>query len=449
MNNPASIEFVNHASFIIEAGGLSILNDPWLFGSAFNNGWDLLCDYRLPVERFASIDYIWFSHEHPDHFSPPVLKSIPEDIRRGITILFQETRDRKVVEFCRGLGFGTMELPDGKRVELNDRLAVTCGAVPWFDSWILYDTGDRRVLNINDCVVDGDGVAEDIHRITGDVDLLFTQFSYAAWKGNVDDRELRLESARSKLEIMADQIRVFRPAWTIPFASFVYFSHEENSYNNDGINHPEDAIRAIRETGSTPVLLYPGDRWTIGEEHDNRPALERYDRAYDLEEKVYHRTGDPIPFADLQKLADAYIERIGSKNSLWMIRLLSHLPVINTFRPLDIYLHDLDMVCTFSIREGLKPKESGGGYDVWMSTDSLAFIFRFDWGYDTLTVNGRFRSDMEGFSKMTKLFAVGPLNNTGRSISPRLLLDFSLIRRFLKALASFSRRLRRHQTGRA
>ena len=92
MNNPASIEFVNHASFIIEAGGLSILNDPWLFGSAFNNGWDLLCDYRLPVERFASIDYIWFSHEHPDHFSPPVLKSIPEDIRHRIFDAFFTTK---------------------------------------------------------------------------------------------------------------------------------------------------------------------------------------------------------------------------------------------------------------------------------------------------------------------------------------------------------------------
>jgi hypothetical protein len=350
-----------------------------------------------------------------------------------------------VIEFCRGLGFRTLELPDGERVELNDQLAVTCGAVPWFDSWILYDTGDRLVLNINDCVVDGDGVAKDIHKVTGDIDLLFTQFSYAAWKGNVDDRELRVESARSKLEIMASQIRVFHPRWTVPFASFVYFSHEENRYNNDGINRPIDAIREIEVTGSTPVLLYPGDRWPIGADHDNSSALERYDLAYNLEGKAYHATGEPISFAELKRLADAYIERIASKNSLWMIRLLSRLPVINAFRPLDIYLHDLDCHSTFSIQDGLEERVEGDSWDVSMSTDSLAFVFRFDWGYDTLTVNGRFTSDMEGFSKMTKLFAVGPLNNTGRSISPKLLLDFALIRRFLRALGSFSRRLRRHQ----
>src|SRR5690606_16413756 len=137
---------------------------------------------------------------------------------------------------------------------------------------------------------------------------------------------------------------------------------------------------------------------------------------------------------------------VSRKNSLWMIRLISHLPAINAFRPLDIYLHDLDQLCRFSISRGLVRLEgSPEGADVTMSSDSLAYVFRFDWGYDTLTVNGRFRADMQGFSKMTKLFAVGPLNNTGRSISPALLLDFTLIRRFLRALGSFSKRLRRYQ----
>ena len=52
-----AIEFVNHASFVLEFAGRRIIQDPWLFGTAFNDGWSLLCDYGFSPERFREIDY--------------------------------------------------------------------------------------------------------------------------------------------------------------------------------------------------------------------------------------------------------------------------------------------------------------------------------------------------------------------------------------------------------
>ena len=74
------IEFVNHASFILKNQGIQIISDPWLFGNAFNDGWSLLCDYDFDLEKFKEIQYIWFSHEHPDHFSPALLNKIDIEI---------------------------------------------------------------------------------------------------------------------------------------------------------------------------------------------------------------------------------------------------------------------------------------------------------------------------------------------------------------------------------
>lgn len=443
------IEFINHASVLLHADGIGIMNDPWLFGSAFNNGWDLIAPTDFPPERFADVDYIWFSHEHPDHFAPPVLKSIDPERRKEITILFQTTKDRKVVEFCTALGFTVRELPDGKPVRLTDRVEVTCGTVPFFDSWILYRITDddgmvRAILNINDCIVDGEGKAEEIRKVTGAVDVMLTQFSYAAWKGNVRDTELRRESARSKLAIVETQIAVFEPRWTIPFASYVYFSHEENRYNNDGINTPSDAVATIAAAGSTPVVLYPGDRWEVGAEWENTPALERYARDYDLSAKPYH-TATPVPEEKLMESAAAYIARIYAKNSRAMIGMIARLPGLGFFKPLTILVRDLGAVYTFSFADGLR--RSGGAdapHDVAMSAESLDYVFRFDWGYDTLTVNGRFEADMAGFGTMTKVFAIGPLNNTGRYVRPGLLLDVEIITAFLRALRSFMRKMKRH-----
>lgn len=438
----AKLEFVTHASFILDSNGVRIMNDPWLFGSAFNEGWRLICDYRFDMERFEKIDYIWVSHEHPDHFSPPVLKSIPENYRKDITFLYQATKDGKVIDFCKSIGFQTQELPHERPIALKNGLHVTCGNVPFFDSWILYDCGDDRILNINDCIVDGVGVASDISRVVGRVNVLLTQFSYAGWKGNADDQSLRRRSAASKLEIMQSQILAFRPEFTIPFASFCYFAHEENRYHNDHINTPSAAVDAITEARSNPVLMYPEDEWSVGDGWSNQLALERYERDYDLSGKKFY-TSKGLPEPELIEAARTYLERLHSRNNRFLLSVIRHVPMMGFLRPLDIMVYDLGYVYTFSFDRGLTRRSTNSHYDVRMHSSSLAYVFRFDWGYDTLMVNGRFESSMRNFNKMTKTFSIGTLNNTGRFVSFKLLFDSNFLISFVRALRTFARRLRR------
>src|SRR5205823_15052942 len=97
---PLRIRWVNHASYVPTARDVRLITDPWLFGSAFNNGWDLISEAKFSLDDFREITHIWFSHEHPDHFAPPVLKAIDPAVRANITVLFQETKDHKVLDFC-------------------------------------------------------------------------------------------------------------------------------------------------------------------------------------------------------------------------------------------------------------------------------------------------------------------------------------------------------------
>lgn len=433
-----SIEWVNHASFIVTHGDVRLISDPWLFGSAFNNGWDLLCPTQFRMEDFAGITHMWFSHEHPDHFSPPVIKQIPAELRANITVIFQETKDRKVLNYCRELGFPVQELGNHQWHELAPGFRVMCGKVPFFDSWLLMDTGAGKVLNVNDCVVDGEGVAADIARHTGTVDLLLTQFSYANWIGNPPDVEMRRESAREKLERVRIQIETFQPAHTIPFASFVYFSHEENFYLNDAINTVRDAHGFIaQKTNSQPIVLYPGERWTVGEPHDNEESLRHYDADYQLGEKPLRQT-ESVPLEELRTLADGYRTRLRQKNSRALMALMA-LPPLRYFDTVTFYLTDLEMAVAFNMRTGLqtvdRPAEQA---DVSLSSESLAFVFKFDWGLDTLDVNGRFRASPAGHARLIKTFFLGPLNNTGRYLHPRTLFDPSFMRRALRKLWALS-----------
>jgi hypothetical protein len=340
-----------------------------------------------------------------------------------------------------------MELEDLKRYELVPGFEIQCAGVLPFDSWICFRAEGKIVLNVNDCIVDGEAKAETIKKSTGEVDILFTQFSYAAWKGNENDIKLREASAAGKLKVVQDQIHVFKPKYTIPFASFVYFSHEENKYMNQGINKPAKACEAILSAGSTPVLLYPGDVWNVDQTWDNTSSSERYEREYAmLPTREYHKSKKSFTEIELIQGCNEYLKRLKKKNNFFLIRLARYLPVLRVFRPFTLKVEDLNAVYSFDIFKGLERLPEGSPYDIKIHSECLDYVFRFEWGYDTLTVNGRFRADMNGFQKMTKNFAIGPLNNIGSNVSLKLLFDYRLIGSFLKMLSSFARRVKPNHT---
>ena len=66
------IRFVNHASVVLECDGINILTDPWFNGSVFDNGWKLIYENSKNdiKDIINNVQYIYISHEHPDHFSP-------------------------------------------------------------------------------------------------------------------------------------------------------------------------------------------------------------------------------------------------------------------------------------------------------------------------------------------------------------------------------------------
>ena len=100
-----STEFVNHASYIIEFNGKKIITDPWLEYRVFNEGWQLLSDSKCTYEKFKDIDYIWFSHEHPDHFMPRVIKKIPKSYKSNIKWSQYESYEFVYAYSCRIRGY--------------------------------------------------------------------------------------------------------------------------------------------------------------------------------------------------------------------------------------------------------------------------------------------------------------------------------------------------------
>ena len=436
------IELINHACVKIRSGRTCILMDPWLEGTAFNDGWRLLVTTpRSTPELLDDVTHVWLSHEHPDHFSPRFFSAIAKDYASKVEVLFQKTRDRRVARFIESRGFKLQEINDLQTVRLED-CEVRVGRAGFYDSWILVRGSDGSVLNLNDCVVERASDLMAIKRLVGDVSVLLTQFSYAAWKGGRANVAYRKEAAREKLDTVRKQIEVLRPTSAIPFASFVYFSNVENCYLNDCMNTPDAAAHAIAEAGAEPVVLFPGDGWEIGQARRNDDALTRYADVYaGIAQLPLDGAGESVDIGELAKRLTKYRERVFSKNSRLFIRLARLIPIGGAFRPVTIRLVDLEKAVRISILDELQVDDSARA-EVSMHSSSLAFIFDNEFGFDTLTVNGRFEANPSGFSKMVGAFGIGSLNALGLSFSPGIFKQAQVVMLLLRMLARVTSRLR-------
>ena len=433
------VTLINHACVKIAIGDAVILCDPWLSGPAFNNGWDLLIKTPLDLDAvMAGVTHIWVSHEHPDHFVPKFFIDISA-AWKSIPVLFQETRDRRVKSFIESRGFEVTELPD-RRERTIGGVRLICGVSEFYDSWLHVRDGTHSVLNLNDCAEGDEAELREIAALTGPIDMLLTQFSYAAWKGGRANAQFRELAARRKLETIAAQVHALKPRQVLPFASFVYFSNEENSYLNDHINRPADAATAIAEAGSQPAILFPGETWDAEKPHDNAPALAGFDTVYGaLDSLPLRPPGESVPLQRLEQEFAKYRERAFQQNSQALIKLLRRLPVLGAFHPVIIRLTDLGTTVSVSIVDGFAV--ATGTEDVAMHSSSLSFLFNNPFGFDTLTVNGRFEATPEGFGKMTKSLAIGSLNAMGLAVSPKLVMNLKVVLMLLRRLASVIRNM--------
>ena len=90
------IKLINHSSVHILNEKISILTDPWYSGSAFDDGWMLLYENKKEeiLKILNNVNYIWYSHEHPDHFSVKFLIDFEDVLKENNGRRWNELRGK-------------------------------------------------------------------------------------------------------------------------------------------------------------------------------------------------------------------------------------------------------------------------------------------------------------------------------------------------------------------
>ena len=274
------LEFVNHSCVIISNENISLAMDPWVEGSVFNNSWNLLV--KTPanlLENLKKSNYIWFSHEHPDHFNPPNLKIFNKDTN----FIFQKTKDKRVVRFLSKISSNIKELDYKEEFFLDKSFTIQTIPFQYLDSMCLIKLNGINILNLNDCDIKNEKQLRIIKKLCGPLDLLMVQFSYAIGKSNKENINERKIWSSTILNKLSHTINFLKPKNVIPFASYCFFSRHDNFYLNDCINKIGPTIEFLKTKNPSVnfLCLYPGDVWDFKSKWHNDTSIDKYSYHYD------------------------------------------------------------------------------------------------------------------------------------------------------------------------
>ncbi len=415
-----NIKFISHASVLIEAEDCVILTDPWYKGTAFNDAWKLFPEPVWDESLFDLADYLWISHEHPDHFSIATLKAMPQSFKERVTVLFQKNNTDKMPDALKKFGFKNIKLLKNRAVyAITPKTKVYVSQIGEMDSSLAVISEGCTLLNVNDCEankVDCKNFRKDL----GKIDILLNQFSMAGYNGYFDYESRLPVIAKGILKNMADNHRDTDAGITIAFASNIYFCTEDNKYMNDFGNTPTDVHEHFLGEKLALVTLYPGDAFDTmhPELHHNEDDLRKYEELYANTAKVI----DTPQLVDLGKIEAALKKRciqLSEKFPKWILKKL---------RPVRVRIPDINNVVELCLYTGnFKVLGPDADYNLSIYSQPLFYCFETTWGIQTMGVGARFRiksnmaiwkwyriitslNNAEMYLKFKYLFTIGNFN---------------------------------------
>jgi len=266
-----NITFIGHATLLIEAHGLRILTDPWLFPHDRHISH---APYPITFEDLPPIDLICISHMHGDHLNLPTLlrleKGIPVVVPR---IEKPGEHNRSLDRMLGGLGFERIICLE--RWESFKLQGVSVTRTPCHSAWGITEQATWLIESDDINIFCGGDMLEDeeFMKHLGDnyrVDIAFLPISgYSTHVGQSFLKDIMPAETHDRVirDVMGVKEAVqsthwIRPKFAVGYANggAYWYKHPECSITGGNV---DDFIRQLEAEGSVAkgIDMRPGDIW--------------------------------------------------------------------------------------------------------------------------------------------------------------------------------------------
>jgi CMP-N-acetylneuraminate monooxygenase len=172
--NEVKVRYLNHATVEVRYNGVSLITDPWLFGPAFMTGWWLdQPSAKDSLEILQNADYIYISHNHPDHLHPETLNLLDKNTK----FIVGDFKEKSTEKYLISLGFTNVRAMDFNvifEIEEDFQFSIFKSGDFRDDSGLYLCLGGMEIL----FTVDSNFLNS--HVLPKNIDLLLTAFAGGA-----------------------------------------------------------------------------------------------------------------------------------------------------------------------------------------------------------------------------------------------------------------------------
>ena len=246
------IDFNAHASVTINIDDVKLTSDPWFIGSCFATGWwHINPPSQEAIERLKDSDYIYISHNHPDHLHIP---SLEKYVKKNTQIIVPNFESKSVEKILLNYGYKNLiitnflqeldiETPKGKF-----KLIIVKSGDERDDSSLVVATKNNKILL---------GVDTNMPNkwILPKVDLLFTAFAGGAsgFPSRIENFELtkKIEITNAnRLSVLHNYVKKLvtatKPNYVVAYAGYFTEASRDSEIKKINIkNSPDELITYV------------------------------------------------------------------------------------------------------------------------------------------------------------------------------------------------------------
>lgn len=291
-----NITYLSSSTVIIESSGVKILTDPWLIDGEYYGSWSHVPPLKLDWNLINSVNAIYLSHIHPDHFSRKTF----EKLNKKIPVYIHNYQQKFLKFNLENLGFEVVEIDNGQSVDIEGviRLAIWaadncnpelcglfmgCGKIEGdfgstqIDSLAVISDDKHVILNLNDCPYElARNVLPNVLEQVGRVNLLLTGYAGAGPYPQCFGMDASLleqkcnEKKRKFLNSAVNYIDLVNPDYYMPFAGTYTLSGSLIGLNAfrgvPSLKEARDYIKNNISVSADCILLNSGESFDLEEE---------------------------------------------------------------------------------------------------------------------------------------------------------------------------------------
>lgn len=314
------VDFNAHASITLEVDSIKLTSDPWFIGSCFATGWwHINPPSDEAIQRLKDSNFIYISHNHPDHLHIPTLEKY---VRKDTQIIVPNFESKSVESLLIKNGYRNLIITDFmKELDIHTangkfRLIIVKSGDERDDSSLIVFTRENKIFL---------GVDTNMPNkwILPKVDLLFTPFAsgasgFPSMIDNFSNSEKIKIIQNNRLSILNNHVKKLiaatNPKYVVPYAGYFTEAPRDDEVKKVNIkNSPDELIsfvetefsniRGINPLTNSNISLYK-DEIILGSKNE-LPAY-FIDEEYIDEEISNFSPKNPI-------ITDEYLQRLGDQ----------------------------------------------------------------------------------------------------------------------------------------